>query len=214
MKDEIQNLVHAYDINDGEGYTAAELLQVIITLLSPPYFFTDKKGKGDQLLFNELSTSTKPINEIRIYQGGVEYKFKDRAILAMFQDWITDSARGLSKEEQDQQTEELYQHLIETVRPLFNKLQHLRPRKRHLLIYELLQLAGYPFTRQQLSASEQTKASLIGKWLERSSPKISSSTIKYAQENFPDLDLSEQYPQFFKSDDSPSKRNKKRKKTR
>ena len=179
MKVDVKDLVHRYAIKGGKGYTAEDVLNIIIAILS--YQTNDRDSIKEHFLMNELATLDKPISEIKIYRGGIEFKFKhSAAILEMFKDWIDESRSGLTKTEMDEEVEEGFRHFIESVRPFFNTLTHLRPRKRHLLIHELLQLAGYPFTRQQLNAGDQAKASLIAKWFERSKPKTSSQTATAA----------------------------------
>ena len=81
-------------------------------------------------------------------------------IREIFQDWFDTSNQGLTKKELHATVEEQFQHLSEQVRQLFNKLAFLSKMKRHLLTHELLQLADYPFARQQLQANEQARAAL------------------------------------------------------
>ncbi len=132
-------------------------------------------------MFDELLiTSKKPVTEIKI-SDAAEYKFKkDKVILEIFQDWIDTSNPGLTKEELHAQTEGQFQHLIEQVRPLFNKLTFLSKIKRHLLTPELLQRADYPFDRQQLQANEQAEAALISNSDEvaQKSPTAQLSTFR------------------------------------
>lgn len=197
--DEYQLLAVKYRLENNPKYTAAFLLRIIVEELKTQCF-SDCGNKEDHFRFNELVTSKKPINEIVIVRGGVTYTFdQDRLILQMFEDTINSWSGGRTKEELDRETEEMFEHFIERTRPLFNKLEYLTARSRHRLIHELLELAGYPFTSRQLQDNDHNKANRIARWLERSSPKLSPETVHLMHEKYPDLNLPEQYPEFFKS---------------
>lgn len=218
MKGDIETVVHKYELekafSDYRGVDAVTIVTMLVDLLTHTSFSPDKAAKKQDKLFNKLLTSTKPITKIKITRGGIEYTFTNWAIIEMFTHKIEDSnPAGLTLIELSEQTEEHFQPAIEVVRGLFNNLTYLSEKKRHLLIHELFRLAKYPFTKQQLAASRQSKAALIRNWLKRSTPKISSSTVKYYQKNYPDVNLKKFYPQYFIEHESTSKRNKKTKKS-
>jgi len=121
----------------------------------------DSMDLREQRKLLELLSSDKAINEIQIICGAKTYKFKrDRTIIGFFAERLEELSTGYD----DKQLEKDFQHVIQGALPLYERLNGIPSRKRYLLIYDLLQLAGYPFHRQQ---SEQSKAALIRNMLTR-----------------------------------------------
>lgn len=113
---------------------------------------------GESELWNEmLSLDKKPISEIRVTRGGKEFRFKNtlrlKFIAEQFAHWGAD-------EYQSTAIEDLKRWYYNN--PRYTQMSE---RQRCLLIHDLLINAGFPFTRQQLQANDQTKASLIRNWM-------------------------------------------------
>jgi hypothetical protein len=160
IKQRAAELIERFGITEHLPELNPDMAYGLILMASPPYY-TDSGDKDDDKRFFDLTTSKKPVTEIRITRGGVEYHFKkDRIILEIFQDAIDEMNHA------DRYEDHFYPLILE-FRPLFNKLNFLSERKRYLFIFELLRLANYPFTKQQLSANDQTKAALIRNWIKR-----------------------------------------------
>jgi hypothetical protein len=106
------------------------------------------------------------INRVEITAIGSPYVFeKDGHIKSLFESFLKSKANRKSLPFSRVGT--LPPHRDAILIDEFLKPFQPTDRQRHLFIWQLYQLGGYPFTNQQLKAPDQNKASLISNWIKR-----------------------------------------------
>lgn len=105
------------------------------------------------------------INRVEITAIGSNYVFeKDDLIKSIFQDFLKSKAKAsLNKVKIVNRPKHRDAILIDEFLKPFQPTDG----QRYLFIWQLYKLGGYPFTDQQLQASDQNKKSLISNWIKR-----------------------------------------------
>lgn len=154
-----------------------------------------KKGHSKEQLkaiqkLESFLDNPKQVSEITIIKGGTEYTFSRNEYvygIDSFVDVIEQHielsneyrrSKGVSDNGKIMTLSKEYLMEIRGVenhtdwtKQLFNHTQIIKilptERQRFLLVWELYRRASYPFTKQQIQASDQNKAALIRNWFKR-----------------------------------------------
>lgn len=125
-------------------------------------------SENEHDMFTQLCTQKNlKINRVEITASGLNYVFeKDSLIKSFFEDFLKSQAKkekGLRFLKVKIPPPHHDAILIEDFLKAFINIA----RKRYLFIWQLYKLGGYPFSKSELEAIDQNKASLISNWIKR-----------------------------------------------